>query len=283
MVYVQLFDAGAGWRRRGAAAHARARLAAVLGSAARRSWSARAPCGRRPRSARRAARPRPLADLQPHARFAGAAGTPHLRRSIARHAALSEAARRQAAGRQAPAASCTMTAADRLRARQHPVGDAGACRRARPAACRPVRQAVGRGELPELLAHPGSTAFLARVGQPPQIVGLRPGPARRRRGGDPHPRRAHGPPAARHRPRLVEALARAAKKAEARRLFSRWAAATRRRWRSTSSSGFQEIGRRKGYYEHAGAPAEDALTLVARALSVAELAARRCGAAAAHL
>ena len=68
------------------------------------------------------------------------------------------------------------------------------------AARRPVREALGRRSFSRLLSHPGSTAFLARVGTPPQTVGLHPGPARRRRGGDPHPRRAQGQPAPRHRP-----------------------------------------------------------------------------------
>ena len=81
--------------------------------------------------------------------------------------------------------------------------------------------------------------------------------------------------------RLVEALARAAKKAEARRLFLEVAAGQhRRRSALYKKLGFQEVGRRKGYYQRAGAPPEDALTL---ALDALKPHAPRCGVPAPHL
>jgi ribosomal-protein-alanine N-acetyltransferase len=61
--------------------------------------------------------------------------------------------------------------------------------------------------------------------------------------------------------RLVEALARAAKKAEARRLHLEVAADNIPALVLYKKLGFQEAGRRKAYYQRAGAPAEDALRL----------------------
>jgi [ribosomal protein S18]-alanine N-acetyltransferase len=112
-----------------------------------------------------------------------------------------------------------------------------------------------------LLTHPGSTGFLARVGTPQQTAGFilsqlaadeaeiltigvrkdsqRRGIARR----------------------LVEATARAAKKAEARRLFLEVGQNNAAAIALYKKLGFQQVGQRKGYYEHPGAPAEDALVL----------------------
>jgi [ribosomal protein S18]-alanine N-acetyltransferase len=61
--------------------------------------------------------------------------------------------------------------------------------------------------------------------------------------------------------KLVEALARAVKKAEARRLFLEVGAGNTSALGLYRSLGFQEVGRRKGYYQHLGGSAEDALTL----------------------
>ena len=49
-------------------------------------------------------------------------------------------------------------------------------------------------------------------------------------------------------------MARAAKRAEARRLFLEVGADNAPRSALYKGLGFTEVGRRKGYYEHAGAP-----------------------------
>ena len=112
-----------------------------------------------------------------------------------------------------------------------------------------------------LLNHPGSTAFLARVGTPPQTVGfvlgqLAADEAEILTFGVGKDSQRHGIGR-----KLVEALARAAKKAEARRLFLEVAADNIPALVLYKKLGFQEVGRRKGYYQRAGAPSEDALTL----------------------
>ena len=61
--------------------------------------------------------------------------------------------------------------------------------------------------------------------------------------------------------RLVEALGRAVKKADARRLFLEVAESNQAAVALYKGLGFQEVGRRKGYYVTPGAAAEDALTL----------------------
>ena len=112
-----------------------------------------------------------------------------------------------------------------------------------------------------LLEHPGSIAFLARLGDPMQTVGfilsllaadeaeiLTLGVHKDRQ------RRQIGR-------RLVEAMARAAKKAEARRLFLEVSEANKAALALYRRLGFLEVGRRKGYYERPGSPPEDALTL----------------------
>jgi len=112
-----------------------------------------------------------------------------------------------------------------------------------------------------LLAHPGSTAFLARVGTPAEIVGFILGQLAADEAeiltlGVRQDRQRHGIGR-----RLVEALGRAARKAEARRLFLEVGHGNAAALGLYNGLGFQEVGRRKGYYERAGAPAEDALTL----------------------
>jgi ribosomal-protein-alanine N-acetyltransferase len=112
-----------------------------------------------------------------------------------------------------------------------------------------------------LLSHPGSTSFLARVGAPAQTVGfivsqLAADEAEILTLGVRRDSQRHG--IAR---RLVEALARAARKAEARRLFLEVGQSNAAALGLYKGLGFQQVGQRKGYYEHAGAPAEDALVL----------------------
>jgi len=112
-----------------------------------------------------------------------------------------------------------------------------------------------------LLEHPGAAAFVARIGTPPQTVGfvlslLAADEAEILTLGVRKDSQRHG--IAR---RLLEALARAAKKAEARRLFLEVGQSNAAALALYKALGFQEVGRRKGYYEHAGAPAEDALVL----------------------
>ena len=115
--------------------------------------------------------------------------------------------------------------------------------------------------LVNLLSHPGSTAFLARVGTPPQSVGFVLGQLAADEAevltlGVSKDCQRHGIGR-----RLIEALCRAAKKAEARRLFLEVAADNIPALVLYKKLGFQKAGRRKGYYQRADAPSEDALTL----------------------
>jgi [ribosomal protein S18]-alanine N-acetyltransferase len=112
-----------------------------------------------------------------------------------------------------------------------------------------------------LLSHPGSTAFLARLGSPVEMVGFIVGQLAADEAeiltlGVRADRQRHGIGR-----KLVEALARAVKKAEARRLFLEVAAGNAAALGLYKSLGFQEVGQRKGYYEKPAGPAEDALTL----------------------
>jgi ribosomal-protein-alanine N-acetyltransferase len=111
------------------------------------------------------------------------------------------------------------------------------------------------------LSHPGSTAFQARLGTPPDTVGFVLGQlvadeAEILTLGVRKDRQRHGIGR-----RLVEALGRAARKAEAKRLFLEVGERNAAALGLYKALGFQEIGRRKGYYAHAGAPPEDALRL----------------------
>jgi [ribosomal protein S18]-alanine N-acetyltransferase len=112
-----------------------------------------------------------------------------------------------------------------------------------------------------LLTHPGSTSFLAKVGQPPRTAGfivsqLAADEAEIITLGVHKDSQRHG--IAR---RLVEAMARAAKKAEVRRLFLEVGQSNAAALALYTGLGFKEAGRRKGYYEHPGAAPEDALVL----------------------
>lgn len=112
-----------------------------------------------------------------------------------------------------------------------------------------------------LLRHPGSTSFLARVGTPPQTAGFILGQLAADEAeilslGVRKDSQRHG--IAR---RLVEAMARAARKAEVRRLFLEVGQGNAAAFALYKGLGFEQVGQREGYYEHAGAPAEDALVL----------------------
>jgi ribosomal-protein-alanine N-acetyltransferase len=112
-----------------------------------------------------------------------------------------------------------------------------------------------------LLMHPGSTSFLARAGTPPQTVGfivcqLAADEAEILTLGVRKESQRNG--VAR---RLVEAMTRAAKKAEARRLFLEVGQNNNAALALYRGLGFQQVGQRKGYYQHVGGPAEDALVL----------------------
>lgn len=112
-----------------------------------------------------------------------------------------------------------------------------------------------------LLMHPGSTSFLARVGTPPQTAGFIVGQLAADEAeiltlGVHKDRQRNG--IAR---RLVEAMARAARKAEVRRLFLEVGQSNGPALALYKGLGFQQVGQRRGYYEHAATPAEDALVL----------------------
>lgn len=122
-----------------------------------------------------------------------------------------------------------------------------------------------QSSLVEMLSHPGSTAFLARVRDGadalPEPAGFVVGqiaadeaeiltvgvlPRWQRRGVG---------------TLLVEGLARAVKRAEARRLFLEVAADNQAAFELYRALGFTAVGMRKGYYDQAGGEPKDALVL----------------------
>jgi ribosomal-protein-alanine N-acetyltransferase len=111
-----------------------------------------------------------------------------------------------------------------------------------------------------LLGHPGSAALLARVASPPDTAGLILGRIAADEaeiltlGVSPVHRR-HG--IAR---RLVAALAGAARRAEAKRLFLEVGQMNAAAVALYAGLGFRQVGRRGDYYEH-GPRGEDALVL----------------------
>jgi ribosomal-protein-alanine N-acetyltransferase len=112
-----------------------------------------------------------------------------------------------------------------------------------------------------LLRHPGSISFLARLGRPLQTAGFIIGQIAADEAeilslGVRKDRQRHGIGR-----RLVEALARAAKNAEVRRVFLEVAEGNSAAIALYKGLGFVEVGRRKGYYARAGTPPEDALML----------------------
>jgi [ribosomal protein S18]-alanine N-acetyltransferase len=113
------------------------------------------------------------------------------------------------------------------------------------------------------LQHPGAISLLARLGAPPRTAGF----ILARVAADEAEILSLGVRGSDQRRgiarRLVEALRRAAGKAEARRLFLEVGQGNAAANALYASLGFQEVGRRKGYYEHAGG-AEDARVLALR-------------------
>lgn len=112
-----------------------------------------------------------------------------------------------------------------------------------------------------LLDHPGAIAFTARVGDTPETMAFIVG----RLAADEAEILTLGVAASWQRQgigrRLVEALGRAASKAEARRLYLEVAPDNLAALALYGRLGFKEVGRRKGYYERAGRPAVDAINL----------------------
>lgn len=112
-----------------------------------------------------------------------------------------------------------------------------------------------------LLAHSGAMAFLARVGAPGETVGFILGQL----AADEAEILTLAVDSACQRHgigrRLVEALCRAASKANAKRLFLEVAPSNAAAVALYRATGFVEVGRRKNYYAHAGRTPEDALTL----------------------
>jgi [ribosomal protein S18]-alanine N-acetyltransferase len=117
------------------------------------------------------------------------------------------------------------------------------------------------GTFKVLLDHPGSTAFMARAGEPLESIGFIVG----RLAADEAEiltlgvcrswqRRGVGR-------RLTEAFSRAVRKTEARRLHLEVAASNAAALGLYKRLGFEEIGRRKRYYDRPGAPPEDAINL----------------------
>jgi ribosomal-protein-alanine N-acetyltransferase len=112
-----------------------------------------------------------------------------------------------------------------------------------------------------LLGHANPCAFVARAGDPPAVAGFILG----RVAADEAEILALGVAAKWQRRgigrRLVEALGRAARTAQARRLHLEVGASNAPACALYRGLGFQENGRRKGYYVHPGRAAEDAINL----------------------
>jgi ribosomal-protein-alanine N-acetyltransferase len=113
----------------------------------------------------------------------------------------------------------------------------------------------------ELLAHPGALAFVARAGRPREIAGFIVGRLAADEAeiltlGVAHDRQRAGIGSL-----LLEAFCSAAKVKGACQLHLEVAAGDRAARALYDRFGFQERGRRAGYYAHAGAPAEDAINL----------------------
>lgn len=115
--------------------------------------------------------------------------------------------------------------------------------------------------LEKVLAHPGSIAFLARIGAPQHTAGFVLGQI----ASDEAEVLSLGVRADRQRhgigKRLVEALARAARKSEVRRLFLEVGSGNKPALGLYQKLGFTQVSSRAGYYQRPGAAAEDAHVL----------------------
>lgn len=113
-----------------------------------------------------------------------------------------------------------------------------------------------------LLSHPGSIAFFARVGAPPQMAGFILGQMAADEAeiltlGVPIEHQRHG--LAR---RLVDALVRAARKSEVKKLFLEVGAENAAALALYTKAGFAKVAERKGYYARPGKPPEDAIVMM---------------------
>lgn len=111
------------------------------------------------------------------------------------------------------------------------------------------------------LEHPGSTALVALTGNPKQLAGFVLGQIAADEAeilaigvAPDFQRRGLGR-------RLVEGLARAVKRAEARRLFLEVASDNEAAFALYRGLGFQQVGSRKDYYQRKGGACVDALNL----------------------
>lgn len=118
------------------------------------------------------------------------------------------------------------------------------------------------GSFEKLLSHPGSIAFFARVGAPPQMAGF----IVAQMAADEAEILTLGVPVAHQRHglarKLVDALVRAARKSEVKKLFLEVGAQNAPALALYAKAGFQKAAVRKGYYVHPGKPPEDAVVMV---------------------
>lgn len=112
-----------------------------------------------------------------------------------------------------------------------------------------------------LLSHPGSTALIARVGHPQETAGF----ILAQLAADEAEILSFGVAKEFQRngigKKMLDGLARAAKRAEAKRLFLEVADDNIPALVLYSRSGFKEVGRRKAYYQRADGSKADALVL----------------------
>ena len=111
------------------------------------------------------------------------------------------------------------------------------------------------------IEHPASASFIALIREPRALAGFVIGRIAADEAeilsiGVSTDRQRHGIAV-----RLVEALVRAARKAEVRKLHLEVAQGNAPALALYAKLGFKESGRRKGYYEQPGSPAEDAVAL----------------------
>lgn len=114
----------------------------------------------------------------------------------------------------------------------------------------------------KLLSHPGSIAFFARVGAPPQMAGF----VLAQMAADEAEILTLGVPVAHQRHglarKLVEALVRAARKSEVKKLFLEVGAGNAAALALYGKAGFAKVAERKGYYVRPGQPPEDAIVMM---------------------